>query len=343
MNIIANIDNSAVVCREHEKESRYSTLKSQAVCICSLPCPTSDPLLCLVCEAARATSAAPTFFPVQKIIHRTEDGNIITRSLCDGGIKFNNPSLEIFYHYTQGNRTQDAWRGSISSTTDITSPSHGNLNLARVRIINLGTGTEPILSQYHQPGVLSNLVPPQIRYLAWLKRTLAKEATSSEETARAMSVFCRTSKIKFERFSEDNGVCYIKMDKYKKLGIIQEKTDQYLNTPSVRDRLRRVARDIARDYLEANYTQESPSRLKPDSRLSKSHGNLIETATYPNTAHSEGSTANTTSREPSTEIPGAIHTSTPAIPPRRSSDIVGPPEPMIRPSESPLHSEVTRA
>jgi patatin-like phospholipase/acyl hydrolase len=45
-----------------------------------------------VTEAARATSAAPTFFPVQKIGKRY---------FVDGGMEYNNPSQAIFSHYTE--------------------------------------------------------------------------------------------------------------------------------------------------------------------------------------------------------------------------------------------------
>ena len=81
---------SAVVCREHDTQSKYSDIKPGAVPICSLPC--HKQVECLVTEAARATSAAPTFFPVQKIGKRY---------FVDGGMEYNNPSQAIFSHYTE--------------------------------------------------------------------------------------------------------------------------------------------------------------------------------------------------------------------------------------------------
>ena len=78
---------SAVICGEHDSSSEYSDIKEDAVLICSSRC--HKQIACLVSEGARATSAAPTYFPFLK----TGDSYFV-----DGGMEFNNPSHAICRH-----------------------------------------------------------------------------------------------------------------------------------------------------------------------------------------------------------------------------------------------------
>jgi hypothetical protein len=64
-----------------------------------------------------------------------------------------------------------------------------------------------------------------------------------------ISPFLSMPKSEYERFSADNRVCFIKMDKYKKLAEIERLTLEYLDTDAIKQRLSRVAEEIARDYL----------------------------------------------------------------------------------------------
>ena len=78
---------SAVICREHDSPSEYSDIKEDAVLICNSRC--HKQVACLVSEAARAMSAAPTYFPFLKIRDRY---------FVDGGMEFNDPSHAIYRH-----------------------------------------------------------------------------------------------------------------------------------------------------------------------------------------------------------------------------------------------------
>src|SRR5579862_8619965 len=108
---------SAVVCREYDSryESRFRNppLVMTPTVICSYQCREGFP--CTACEAARATSAAPTYFSKQKIGEN---------AFIDGGLGYNNPSWAAYDHYNGRNRT-----------------SHASTSLDGARMINIGTGT----------------------------------------------------------------------------------------------------------------------------------------------------------------------------------------------------------
>jgi hypothetical protein len=339
---------SAVVCREHENESRYSDFKSDPVPICSLPCP--DALVCLVCEAARATSAAPTYFPVQKIAGR---------SFVDGGMEFNNPSHAIFDHYSQVVRVAESRRTSVATQAGITVADHGNLDFTRVRIVNLGTGTKPSGPHGHKPGIFANLTPPAFRMAAFLRKTLTQMAVNSENTAKQMVTLARVSQntsscnVKYERFSANNGVCYIKLDRLNELETITTLTRRYLESPEIQQALQRVAEDMARDYLEAQIRMQPTSLTVPDSMPSRAQPPAMQQPQAPMPEATQRSqlssntqsgmsfsrddsniSNNTTTTEASVEPVDTMHTSTPVIPARREPNITGPADSMIPPAEA---------
>ena len=78
-----------------------------------------------------------------------------------------------------------------------------------------------------------------------------KIAINSEKVAKAISTLASstTNAVYYERFSADNGVCSIGLDKYKELKHIEDLTLQYLGTDVIQDRLRKVGAEIARDHL----------------------------------------------------------------------------------------------
>ena len=337
-----------MVCREHQTESRYSEYKKNPVCICSsLGCP--DPLACFVCQAARATSAAPTYFPIQKI-----DG----RSFADGGIEFNNPSFEIYYHYSEVVRVAGSQRTSIASRIELpvgySGARHGNLDFSRMRIINLGTGSEPHVTENPEPGFFAKLMPAPVRMAVFLKKTLMKTATESERVAKHMRVLARVSgsdsqmaQVDYVRFSENNGICYVELDKYKELERIKEKTRAYLQTTSTQNRIKRVASEMAADYLHGKPPQLRPITLTvpgnvPPSQYASSQSSRRE-ALYTVTASpstmrisDESSGANSTVSQPSNNPDDDRNTPTPVMPPQVSTEISGPAESMIATREREL-------
>ena len=87
--------------------------------------------------------------------------------------------------------------------------------------------------------------------LIFLKKTLTDIAVEAEVQAGTMRslIYASSGNVKYERFSADNGVCYIKMDKYKELELIKILTTNYLDNKTVQDTLKKVGEEIATDYL----------------------------------------------------------------------------------------------
>ena len=191
-------------------------------------------------QAARATSAAPTYFPVQKIRDRY---------FVDGGIDYNNPSEAIYDHYTELVRKPEGRRPS-------TVLRHGHLDFKRARFINLGTGARPTEPQPPQQARSMQLIPGAIRMALWLKRTLLAVAVNSEKTAKNMGrvaqLSCNTEGLQFlfERFSADNGVCFVQLDDYKALDYITDLTQKYLRKADVAQKLQSLGQEMATEYLQ---------------------------------------------------------------------------------------------
>lgn len=165
-------------------------------------------------------------------------------------MEYNNPSQAIYYHYTEAIRARLTRTPSVTSAQINAAACHGTLDFSRVRIINLGTGTKTNDLPERRRDILAGLVPGFVRMGMFLKRTLTEIAVNSERTAGNMKVSAYLSKgdLKYERFSADNGVCYIKLDKYLELEQIRKLTLEYIDQQATR--LQRVADDIVEDYVE---------------------------------------------------------------------------------------------
>ena len=236
--------------------------------ICSLQCP--QQVACLVTEAARATSAAPTFFPVQKIG---------SRYFVDGGMDYNNPSEAILEHCTKSKRTDVSNDITDVPETACRAGDHEGLDFSYVRFVNLGTGTRSEALPRRQRDRLAQLVPAPLRMAVFLKRTLTEFAVNSEKTAVHMRLMSWVSQgsssadVSYVRFSADNGVCYIKMDKHKALNRIAQLTQDYLEKPATQASLEEAARDIAKDYLRRHPTGAVPGPPET-SESTNYHANL---------------------------------------------------------------------
>ncbi|MCJ1475374.1 hypothetical protein MMC13_004036 [Lambiella insularis] len=229
----------AVVCREHTGPSKYSRVKSSPVCICSTVCP--QHIAADVRDAARATSAAPTFFPVVDIAGRVFVG---------GGMEHNNPSQAIWYHSSEMYRVATA--GNTEPAAQVTEhPGHGGLDFSRARYINFGTGMKTDQSPKRKRDEIANYVPGFIKMDVFLRQTLTEITVNAENHAQFMRAIQHVSegKIKYERFSAGNALCWIKLDRYKELEKIEQLTRDYLGADGTQAHLRRVAADIAADYL----------------------------------------------------------------------------------------------
>jgi len=214
-----------------------------------------------VYQAALATSAAPTYFPVQ---------NIADRSFVDGGLQFNNPSHAIFQHYGRSILVEESQMGSAAESGPHT-PSHGELNFTKVRIINLGTGTKADPPS-GRPSFMTKIMPGA-RNATFLTTTFKEIVVDTENVVDVMTSIAKVKggcpDIKYERFSADNGVGNIKMDAYKHLEEIERLTLVYLEIPQVKEKLKRVGEGIAREYLDARATESRPESLTEEDQVSR--------------------------------------------------------------------------
>ena len=249
---LPNSSSSAVVCRELVSPSKYSRLKTAALPICNLPCDSDFPFA--VCDAACATSAAPTFFPVVQL------GDPV-RCFLDGGMQHNNPSLAIQKHYGQESRVQRSRPSAVPRSSD----RHGGLDYTRVRYINIGTGTKTDAIKDRRRDILASFIPATIRQSIFLKGTLTEIAVDSELTAESMGTLETTSHgdIIFDRFSAGNGVCYFKLDQYTQLHEIVRLTNEYLREEGTQEDLNNVAEAIVKEFLESLRTDTANSHPVP--------------------------------------------------------------------------------
>lgn len=167
--------------------------------------------------------------------------------------------MEIFHHYSVKNRVAASRTNSTTSLPTGTeptpsSPSHGCLDFSHTRIINLGTGTKAEDQEPPHQSWIASLVPRVLRTALSLNNTLKNIAVDSEKSAKFMNTLARYSTngsytIKYERFSADTGVAEFKLDDFINLGEIETRTKQYLNKAEVQQRIKKVAKDIAGDYL----------------------------------------------------------------------------------------------
>ena len=243
-----------MVCREHCSSSQYSDLKKQAIPICSIPC--TDKFDCTVCDAARATSAAPTFFPVMKI------GD---KFYVDGGLEHNNPSFAIHYHYMGVERKKSTRPLGSSSSSAPQYSAHDPLDCSRVRFTNIGTGANQDEVEPGKRDRLAGLVPSAIRKGIFLKKTLTEIAVNSARTVETMAMFqyLNPDVIMYERFDANHGVSNIKLDDHRSLGDIKIKTNLYLEEQETKDMLEEVGKAIAIDYFTAQSIQAHRTPIVP--------------------------------------------------------------------------------
>jgi hypothetical protein len=259
-------------------------------------------------------------------------------------MEFNNPSHEIFREYTREISRAESRRTSRVTESAVPTEFHGNLDFSEVRFINLGTGTEPNIEEFRNQSNFAFLVPGALRMFLFLKKNLTKMATSSERVADTMRSIAHVSRsgnmrTQYERFSADNGVCFIKMDKYKKLAEIKRLTLEYLGNDMIQQKLSRVAGEIARDYLakhSAGAVTTATDRLavpaqrtdRPQTPVSQPipawpQSDETPSSTRQSTDQSEASADNTRSRDSSTEA--AMSTAPSSLEPspsRQMSNIV---------------------
>ena len=157
-----------------------------------------DHLDVTICEAARATSAAPTFFKRQEIDHQGQ-----THELVDGAMGANNPTRLL-----------------IAEVQSVFPPSKGVSC-----IVSIGTGKKDI-SDVKAPSLFQRIVMPGVPFSAL--RAMKDITTNCEAVSEELERRFYDTPNLYHRFNVEHGLEKIGLDKYKQLGVIKSKTIQYL-------------------------------------------------------------------------------------------------------------------
>lgn len=145
-------------------------------------------------QAARATSAAPTFFKRLKIGPANAQEEFI-----DGGIGSNNPTKLL-----------------LKEAADIFGSNH-----PVACVISIGTGI-PKLTEFRIPGIRQKLVPLD------LAKALGKIATDCEKIEKGVAEFFSSTPRLYFRFNVSRGLEDVPLEEWNDLGNIRAKTIHYL-------------------------------------------------------------------------------------------------------------------
>jgi hypothetical protein len=179
----------------------------------------------LTCDAARATAAAPGYFPIAHF------GNP-ERLFVDGAFEYNNPSFAVYGHYTD---------------PDMKAP----LEPARLRFINIGTGSAPEkpIDNASPPRRLGHRARNRLTSPLNLFRAVKQSLVDTEMPYYHLKITARNnSKLELYRFSSRNDMYKVKLDAHRKLDEIERLTREYLAEPGVQAELDKVAQVLADDF-----------------------------------------------------------------------------------------------
>ncbi|KAK3395941.1 hypothetical protein B0T20DRAFT_49038 [Sordaria brevicollis] len=168
---------------------------------------------CKIWQAARATSAAPTYFGPIKLTH---DG--VEEEFIDAAVGFNNPISEVL---NEAGLELDP-------------------NLEVGCILSLGCGTRPRSLK------AANAIPGSgiillVRAGVLMKQMLTDPEKDHYLIETRMSEFDDT----YFRLSVPNGAVVVGLADYKKMQLLQQMTEEYLDTDEVSQKVEKVARILA--------------------------------------------------------------------------------------------------
>lgn len=161
---------------------------------------------CTIWEAARATSAAPTFFKSIKIGPPASAINYV-----DAGLGYNNPIKEV-----------------LAEAARIFG-DHARVTC----VLSIGTGQSGSAEIRQQCCHFQRMNPVD------LIRALEKIATDSGKTAEEMEQRYRNSPI-YHRLDVDRGLDSVYLDEWKRLGDVRARTKNYLRQERVSGRVDKV-------------------------------------------------------------------------------------------------------
>ncbi|MCJ1392597.1 hypothetical protein MMC18_005467 [Xylographa bjoerkii] len=149
---------------------------------------------CEIWEAARATTAVPTFFERVYI----GEGQL-QEEFINGGLRCNNPTQEV-----------------LEEAKEVLGKER-----AIGCVVSIGTGHTGVIS-LPKPGALQNIFPSK------LIEVLAKIATDCETTAAAMTMRFGNQDDIYYRLNVTHGVGLISLEEWNRMGEVQTHTKAYL-------------------------------------------------------------------------------------------------------------------
>lgn len=158
-------------------------------------------------QAARATSAAPTFF---KPLMMGPPG--MEEKFVDGAVGYNNPTREL-----------------LNEAARIFAPEH-----PVACIISVGTGLKH-LTKKKVPGFLQSNIPVDAI------KAMITMATDCEQTAESMRQHFAYIPDLYFRFNVIHGIGTIGLDEWKQVPYIIRETKEYSSSPGVNEQLSRAA------------------------------------------------------------------------------------------------------
>lgn len=179
--------------------------------------PNEQEIQATVVQAARATSAATTFF---------EPVNIGSRRFSDGALGANNPSEQV-----------------EEEASDIWCADTGDLKPLVKCFVSIGTGKQSV------EAVEKNL-------FKFLGKTLVAIATETEKTEKAFIARWRKhyDEDRYFRFNVEQGLQAVDLEEFKKRGLIEAATLSYLNHITQKFRVRDCVENLKKKncmYIES--------------------------------------------------------------------------------------------
>ena len=180
---------------------------------------------CKIWEAARATTAAPTFFKRMTIV---DDGGA-QEDFLDGGLRFNNPAQLVL------NEAFTAFGGASKLGC----------------LVSIGTG-HPGTIGLSQPDAFQKILPTE------MIEVLKQIATNCEQTAHELAERFRQLPNRYFRYSVSHGIGSISLEEWKRMDEVHVHAKAYLAETEVSSSIDRLVEILCR----ANKAQQSELSLQ---------------------------------------------------------------------------------
>lgn len=194
----------------------------QPLLIRTYKAPRQLPIPCTIIEAARATTAAPTFFKRAVI---NVDG--ITQTYMDGGLVQNNPCDVVL---------QEA---------NLVFPGR-----QIACILSIGTEQLPV-NKITEPNFIKRLIPIDVA------KALAGIATDTEKTHEDLQRRFKSRPNIYFRFNVDQGLQDVTLDEWNKMGAVKGHTQMYLGSEAVKATLEEAVKVMVQQRATLGVSEAS--------------------------------------------------------------------------------------